>query len=176
MLLRPVLLLLRHFGVGGLLVPLGRGVQPWRVVLRSLVPYALDELAARVGGAGVYAAESHLEGVPIHLELLHVALGPLDPQPRDQLLALGNAARDPSVRQLPVCSANDGRHVRGWRGLGVGLRRAHLGREPPLLSVFDNKGVEYQNETRWFNAILRSRRFTPHERTDCTRCRQRECW
>ena len=112
-LLRLVLLLLRRFGVDGLLVPLGRGLQLGRVVLRSLVPYALDELAARVNGAGVYATESHLEGVPIHLELLHVALGPLDPQPRDQLLALGHAARDPSVRQLPVCFANDGRHVSG---------------------------------------------------------------
>ena len=69
-LFRLVLLLLRRFGVDGLLVPLGRGLQLGRVVLRSLVPYALDELAARVDGAGVYAAESHLEGVPIHLELL----------------------------------------------------------------------------------------------------------
>ncbi len=49
-LLRLVLLLLRRFGVDGLLVPLGRGLQLGRVVLRSLVPYALDELAARVNG------------------------------------------------------------------------------------------------------------------------------
>ena len=75
-LLRLVLLLLRRFGVDRLLVPLDRGLQLGRVVLRSLVPYALDELAARVNGAGVYATESHLEGVPVHLELPHVALGP----------------------------------------------------------------------------------------------------
>ena len=128
-LLRLVLLLLRRFGVDGLLVPLGRGLQLGRVVLRSLVPYALDELAARVNAAGVYATESHLEGVPIHLESLHVALGAPDPQPRDQLLALGHAARDPSIRQLLVCFANDGSYVRGWRGIGIGPRRAHLGRE-----------------------------------------------
>ena len=47
LLLRLVLLLLRRFGVDGLLVPLGSGLQLGRVVLRSLVPYALDELAAR---------------------------------------------------------------------------------------------------------------------------------
>ena len=102
MLLRLVLLLLRRFGVDGLLVPLGRGLQLGRVVLRSLVPYALDELAARVNGAGVYATESHLEGVPIHLELLHVALGPLDPQPRDQLLEQGSQRQGGKSVQLGV--------------------------------------------------------------------------
>ena len=61
-LLRLVLLLLRRFGVDGLLVPLGRGLQLGRVALRSLVPYALDELAARVNGAGVYATESQRKG------------------------------------------------------------------------------------------------------------------
>ena len=71
-LLRLVLLLLGRFRVNGLFVALGRGLQLGFVVLRSLFPYALDELTARVNGAGVYAAESRLEGVPIDLEVLCV--------------------------------------------------------------------------------------------------------
>ena len=51
-----LLLLFRCFGVNGLFVPLGRGLQLGLVVLRSLLPYKLDELAARVNGSEVTCA------------------------------------------------------------------------------------------------------------------------